>query len=73
MCGKRRQCQGNRKVFRLIFWRKAKGDIYRVHNSYSFIMIQICKKFQNIIIFFSFSDNQHVLTLVDQLTQYFYV
>ncbi len=40
------------KEFRLLVWPKANGDIYRVHNSYSFMMGQRCKK--NGYIFYNF-------------------
>ncbi len=30
----------DRKVFRLLLWLKACGDIYGVHNSYNFMMAQ---------------------------------
>lgn len=35
-----------RKGVRLLFWLKADGDIYRVHNSYNFMMVQIWQKKQ---------------------------
>jgi len=44
MCVKSVKCQLDREVIQLQDWPLAKRDIYRVHNSYSFIMTQICEK-----------------------------
>jgi len=35
---------GSPKEFRLLVWYWTNSDIYRVHNSYSFMMKQICEK-----------------------------
>lgn len=45
------------------------GDIYRVHNSYSFMMMQICKKNRYIIDKFLFTTPILVATFVTKPTQ----
>lgn len=57
------------REFRLLDWPSANGDIYRVHNSYSFMMMQICEKILYIITIFSFTTPILVATFVTKPTQ----